>query len=143
MCLADDFKIQGLTSHSDLSGYSFYLPLIQAWALERPTTWNQQQQIKESVSLIKWPERKSPMHIKEGILSPFPHLSQCSPSFHNEVRAWYLWVSIQRLRWPRLSICQPFTSERVWWLLPTLCYLQQVGWDYTLFMLLPALSQLL
>lgn len=97
MCLADDFKIQGLTSHSELSGYSFYLPLIQAWALERPTTWNQQQQIKESVSLIKWPERKSPMHIKEGILSPFPHLSQCSPSFHNEVRAWYLWVSIQRL----------------------------------------------
>lgn len=87
MCLASDFKIQGLTSHSELFEYSFYLPLIQAWALERPTTWKQQQQIKESVSLIKWPGRKSPMHIKEGDLRPFPHLSQWSPSFHSDSKS--------------------------------------------------------
>ena len=33
MCLTSDFKSQGVTSHSELSEYSFYLPLIQAWAL--------------------------------------------------------------------------------------------------------------
>lgn len=84
MCLASDFKSQGVTSHSELSGYSFYLPLIQAWALGRPTTWNQQQQIQESASLIKWPGRKSPMQIKEGDLSPFPHPRQWSSSYHSD-----------------------------------------------------------
>ena len=33
MCLISDFKSLGVTSHSELSEYSFYLPLIQAWAL--------------------------------------------------------------------------------------------------------------
>ena len=33
MCLISDFKSLGVNSHSELSEYSFYLPLIQAWAL--------------------------------------------------------------------------------------------------------------
>lgn len=87
MCLASDFKSQGVTSHSELSGYSFYLPLIQAWALGRPTTSGINSNKSRSLPLIKCPGRKSPMQIKEGDLSPFPHPRQWSSSYHSDSKS--------------------------------------------------------